>query len=94
MDQIFRYAVDGKFRPLLAPVGFRPSKDGVTLSDDGRFLATFGFFRIDTRIDNVAEAISTVKPFGVDLCTGVRVDGRLHPERLDAFMSAVAAACA
>lgn len=44
--------------------------------------------------DNVAEAISMVKPFGVDLCTGVRVDGRLHPQRLDAFMTAVAAACA
>lgn len=44
--------------------------------------------------NNVAEAIATVGPFGVDLCTGVRVDGRLDPARLDAFMTAVAAVCA
>jgi phosphoribosylanthranilate isomerase len=38
---------------------------------------------------NVAEAISIVRPFGVDLCSGVRTDGRLDPEKLDAFMTAV-----
>jgi phosphoribosylanthranilate isomerase len=43
------------------------------------------------RPDNVAEAIRQVRPFGVDLCTGVRRDGRLNPERLQSFFAAVAA---
>ncbi|MEZ4319651.1 MAG: phosphoribosylanthranilate isomerase [Myxococcota bacterium] len=38
---------------------------------------------------NVGEAIAHVKPFGVDLCTGVRTNGRLDPVKLEAFMGAV-----
>lgn len=41
---------------------------------------------------NVGEAIATVRPFGVDLCSGVRTDGRLDQTKLDAFMAAVRAA--
>ncbi|MEM7022986.1 MAG: phosphoribosylanthranilate isomerase [Pseudomonadota bacterium] len=41
------------------------------------------------RPDNVAEAIRHVRPFGVDLCTGVRTDGRLDPAKLRAFVDAV-----
>lgn len=44
------------------------------------------------RPDNVAEAIRRVRPFGVDLCTGVRTDGRLDLEKLRAFMKAVRSA--
>jgi phosphoribosylanthranilate isomerase len=39
--------------------------------------------------ENVAEAIRMVRPFGVDVCTGVRVGGRLDRDRLWAFMAAV-----
>ncbi|MEM1096565.1 MAG: phosphoribosylanthranilate isomerase [Bacteroidota bacterium] len=42
------------------------------------------------RAHNVAEAIATVRPYGVDLCTGVRTEGRLDAEKLSAFMAAVA----
>jgi len=42
--------------------------------------------------DNVGEAIRQVRPAGVDLCTGVRVEGELDPARLSAFMEAVQAA--
>lgn len=38
---------------------------------------------------NVADAIAQVRPYGVDLCSGVRTDGRLDPVKLDAFMRAV-----
>jgi len=38
---------------------------------------------------NVGKAIRRVKPFGVDLCSGVRTDGRLDPIKLDAFVEAV-----
>ena len=41
---------------------------------------------------NVAEAIAAVRPFGVDLCTGLRTDGQLDEAKLAAFMRAVAAA--
>lgn len=34
------------------------------------------------RVHNVAEAIATVRPHGLDLCTGVRVEGRLHAPTL------------
>lgn len=38
---------------------------------------------------NVAEAISAFRPFGLDLCTGVRTDGVLDSSKLRLFMSAV-----
>ncbi len=38
---------------------------------------------------NVSEAIRTVKPFGVDLCTGVRTKGLIYPQKLGTFMAAV-----
>src|SRR5206468_4201116 len=38
---------------------------------------------------NVQEAIETVKPFGVDVCSGVRTDGRLDREKVAAFIEAV-----
>jgi phosphoribosylanthranilate isomerase len=41
---------------------------------------------------NVADAIRAVRPFGVDLCTGVRTDDRLDEKKLSRFMAAVAAA--
>lgn len=39
---------------------------------------------------NVAEAVRTVRPFGLDLCSGVRTDGRLDEAKLAAFFTAVA----
>jgi len=42
--------------------------------------------------ENVREAISRVRPFGVDLCSGVRTNGRLDAEKLKAFMEAVRSA--
>jgi len=40
---------------------------------------------------NVAEAISAVAPFGVDVCSGVRTNGRLDEAKLDRFFMAVSA---
>ena len=39
--------------------------------------------------NNVREAIQTAQPFGVDICSGVRTDGKLDIEKLHAFISAV-----
>lgn len=38
---------------------------------------------------NVKEAIRKVRPFGVDVCSGVRTDGQLDQEKLSAFVKAV-----
>jgi phosphoribosylanthranilate isomerase len=40
----------------------------------------------------VAEAIEKVKPFGVDICNGVKTDGALDPLKLAAFIAAVKSA--
>ncbi len=39
--------------------------------------------------ENVAEAMARVAPFGVDVCSGVRTDGRLDAQRLEDFVAAV-----
>lgn len=41
--------------------------------------------------ENVAAAISEVQPFGVDVCSGLRTEGRLDPQKLAAFFAAAAA---
>jgi phosphoribosylanthranilate isomerase len=38
---------------------------------------------------NVREAIETVGPFGVDVCSGARTDGKLDAGKLRAFMEAI-----
>ena len=39
--------------------------------------------------ENVGEAVRVVAPYGVDLCNGVRTDGDLDREKLEAFFAAV-----
>jgi phosphoribosylanthranilate isomerase len=41
---------------------------------------------------NVAEAVRAVRPFGLDLCSGVRTHGALDQEKLIAFFAALAVA--
>jgi phosphoribosylanthranilate isomerase len=41
------------------------------------------------RPDNLREAVATVRPFGVDLCNGVRTDGKLDSHKLGAFFEAL-----
>lgn len=42
---------------------------------------------------NVGDAIAAVQPFGVDVCSGVRSDGKLDAAKLAAFMASVRRAC-
>jgi hypothetical protein len=53
MSQVFRYAIDKKLAPFWMPFGVKPSRDGVTITDDGRFVATFGFLRLETPLTNI-----------------------------------------
>jgi phosphoribosylanthranilate isomerase len=42
------------------------------------------------RPENAREAARQVRPFGIDLCTGVRRDGHLDAERLRGLFAALA----
>lgn len=42
--------------------------------------------------DNAAIAIRDVGPYALDVCSGVRTDGKLDPAKLDAFAKAIASA--
>jgi hypothetical protein len=79
MPQHFGYAIDNRYLAVLVPFGLRRAKDGVTLTDDGSFVATFGFFKIATPLTNITGAHITRNyrwwtAFGV---RGSRVDDGL-----------------
>jgi phosphoribosylanthranilate isomerase len=38
---------------------------------------------------NIREAIDAVQPYGVDICSGVRQDGKLNTSKLEAFIKMV-----
>ena len=57
--QFFPYRFDVRFAAMWLPFGVIPGRDGVTLRDD-RFRATFGFFNLETPLDNVAGGHVTV----------------------------------
>ena len=54
--QHFAYAIDKRYLPVLLPLLLRPDRDGVTLTDEGGFVATFGLFKIDTQLSNISGA--------------------------------------
>ena len=56
MAEFFTYAVDKRLAPFWLPFGLRPSKDGVTITDAGTFLATFGLLKLKTPLANIDEA--------------------------------------
>ena len=56
MAEHFGYDIDRRYLPVLLPFLVRPSKDGVTLTDEGTFIATFGLLKIVTPLSNVLGA--------------------------------------
>ena len=56
MEQFFPYAFDSRFTPVFVSLGVQASRHGVTLTEDGRFVATYGLFRVDTPLGNIADA--------------------------------------
>ncbi|MGM9512027.1 phosphoribosylanthranilate isomerase [Larkinella sp. GY13] len=39
--------------------------------------------------ENVRQAIDTVQPFGLDICSGVRTNGKLDPDKLTRFFTQI-----
>jgi hypothetical protein len=52
----YNYAIDKRYLPVLLPFLLRPTKDGVELTDEGAFVATFGPFKIATSLANITGA--------------------------------------
>lgn len=58
IDRFFPYRFDRWVPPVLRPLGVAPGRDGVHL-DDRRIVATFGRFRVEVPIENIAAAGTT-----------------------------------
>ena len=56
MTEHFGYAIDKRYLPVLLPFLLRPGRDGVTLTDEGALVATFGMFKITTPLTNITGA--------------------------------------
>jgi hypothetical protein len=56
VNQHFGYAIDKRYLPVLLPFLLRPGRDGVTLTDEGRLIATFGVFKVSTPLSNITSA--------------------------------------
>ena len=52
----FGYAIDKRYLPVLLPFLLRPARDGVTLTDEGSLVATFGLFKMATPLSNITGA--------------------------------------
>ncbi len=56
MSTWYRYSFDDRLIAFWGVFGVRRSKDGVTLTDDGRLRVTFGFLSLETPLSNVTGA--------------------------------------
>jgi hypothetical protein len=56
MATTYRYSFDKRLIAFWGLFGVRRTKDGVTLTDDGRLVATFGFLNLETPLANVSGA--------------------------------------
>lgn len=83
---------------MVGMVGPMPSGAGVIDLETARVIAEGAapwvpvFLAGGLGPENVTEAIRTFRPFGIDLCSGVRTENRLDGAKLRAFMAAVRAA--
>lgn len=56
--RFFPYRFDRWVPPLLRPLGVRPDRDGVH-ADERRLVATYGRFRVEVPVENIAGAETT-----------------------------------
>jgi hypothetical protein len=52
----FGYAIDKLYLPVLLPFGLRRRTDGVTITDEGSLVATFGWIKVATPLQNITGA--------------------------------------
>ena len=56
VDRFFAYRFDDRFTFMWWPLGVRKGTDGVTLTADGHFRATYGRLKLETPLANVTGA--------------------------------------
>jgi hypothetical protein len=56
VSEFFPYRFDKRFMPMWLGAGALPWRDGVTITDDQRFVATFGLLKVDTPLENIDDA--------------------------------------
>ena len=56
VTEYFGYAIDKRYLPVLLPLLLWPAKDGVLITDQGCFVATFGPFKVATELSNITGA--------------------------------------
>jgi hypothetical protein len=61
VSEHFGYQIDKRYLPVLLPFLLRPGRDGVNITDEGSFVATFGVFKISTPLSNITGAHITRK---------------------------------
>jgi hypothetical protein len=59
LSRFFPYERDLRYAPVWLGLAASPGAQGVTLTDDGRFVARFGLLRLETPLANVADAHET-----------------------------------
>ncbi len=59
MADFFPLDTDVRFAPVWWSLGVRAGEHGVTLTDDDRFVATYGWVQVDTPISNIRTAENT-----------------------------------
>ena len=55
-SEFFPYHFDRRLIPMWLGSGALPWRDGVTITDDDQFVATFGVLRVRTPLENIADA--------------------------------------
>lgn len=53
MSSFFPYAFDKRLAAFWWPLGARPGRDGVTITDEGLLVASYGRKRLETPLDNI-----------------------------------------
>lgn len=56
MSEFYPYQFDRRFLPMWLGAGALPWRDGVTITDDEQFVATFGVLRVSTPLQNISDA--------------------------------------
>lgn len=67
----FLFRFDRSSLPVLLALGVNPGNSSVVLTDDDRFVATFGRWKVDTPLENI-DCIETSGPYRRYRAIGVR----------------------
>lgn len=71
MADEFRFRFDPLALPVLTALGVFPGNSSVTLTDDDRFVAKFGRWRVDTPLDNI-DCVKVTGPYRRYRAIGLR----------------------